>query len=602
MRNLHLSENPNQRPRRNYTHHIQHHRIGITLFVFALVGIVGALAGGVGNSTFTLAARAISPNENIHYLRAIGHHKIHAVCSKAQPNHASCLLEETLASNGQPLNGEAATVEGDGPTQFHTAYDLPCTPGGPVQAVCSTPGSFGPETIAIVDAGNFASGASGLASSLQTYDQYFNLPACTTANGCLNIVSQTGSTSSLPGEVSSQWSDEIALDVETAHMVCQTCKIVLVEANDSSTTNLAAAEEEATTFDPLSISNSWGSSEDETSYDSDFVHPGIAVVAATGDTGTIGGSGDDWPADNPDVVAVSGTSLVLNEDNTWSSETVWSDSGGGCSANYSAPSWQSSLSSWAANGCGSHRALGDVSADADPNTGAAVYTSSWFEFGGTSLAAPIIAGVFALTGGLPSSATAPTIPYAATYSTNFHDVTSGSDCSSGITEDCTAAVGFDTPSGLGSPNGLGGFISLPSTPTNLTTTFVSSTSLHLSWTASSGTYGISGYHVYRNGIEIGTTSTPSYTDSGLTANEIYSYDVVAYDSIGDLSNASAVTAGSTFLPEDINEDEHVDLLDLSLLANKYGQTGTGVGRADINSDGIVNLLDLSLLANKYGSE
>lgn len=573
------------------------------LLAMATIITVGLIWGGFNNSSITLSAKAISPSyTQAHRLRPIGHHKVRALCSNPGRGQAHCQLEAAVGSNGQPLTGTPDSLAGYGPAQFHTAYNLPCTPGGSVQSVCSAPSSFGPQTIAIVDAGNFSGGSSGLASSLADYDQYYSLPSCTLTNGCLNVVNQSGSSSSLPGTVSTNWSDEIVLDVETAHMVCQTCAIVLVEANDATITNLAIAEEEAASFDPVSISNSWGGSFDETAYDSDFVHPGIATVAATGDTGSIG-SGADWPADNPDVVAVSGTTLELNEDNSWASESVWSDSGGGCSDYYSAPSWQTSLSDWAENGCGTYRAFGDVSADADPNTGATINISStWYEFGGTSLAAPIIASIFALTGGIPSNVTASSIPYDYYGGSDFHNISSGSDCVSEGQQHCTASAGFNTPSGIGSPNGINGFMSLPSQPTNLKATYDSGTELSLSWTASTASDGISGYYIYRNNTEIDTTTGTNYTDNGLTPDNNYNYYVVAYDNNGNLSTASATITGSTYLPEDINEDGHVNLLDLSLLAEKYNQSGPDLGRADINGDGTVNLLDLSLLASKYNSE
>lgn len=532
-------------------------------------------------------------------MKAISHHSFRHICSDPGPGQARCMAEVTIGNNGKPLTGSPAASGSYGPQEFHTAYNLPCTPGGTVKAVCSTPGSFGPETIAIVDAGNFSTGASGLETSLQDYDQYYGLPACTTANGCLSVVNQSGAASPLPADAG--WSDEIALDVETAHMICQTCKIVLVEASSQSLSDLSAANVTAASLNPVSISNSWGTGTDDPALDSDFNHTGMAVVAATGDSGTVS-SGASWPADNPNVVAASGTTLQLHADNTWASETVWSGSGGGCSNYYSAPSWQTSLSEWGSNGCGSYRAFGDVSADADPNTGAAVnINSAWYQYGGTSLSSPLIAAIFALSGGVTSGTTASSVPYSSFTSSNSHDITSGNDCTAGNTTHCTAAVGFDTPSGLGSPNGVNGFTSFPSQPI-LTATTASQTQIDLSWTASSSSVGISGYKVYRNGSLLTTTTKTTYSDSGLTPNTDYSYYVTAYDTNNNYSLASSTIVAFTAYPADINEDGHINLLDLSLLANEYGQSGSGIGRADINGDGQVNLLDLSLLANAYGSE
>jgi subtilase family serine protease len=135
-------------------------------------------------------------------------------------------------------------------------------------------------------------------------------------------------------------------------------------------------------------------------------------------------------------------------------ETAWSGAGSGCSAYVAKPSWQKDA------GC-ARRSVVDVAADADPNTGAAVYDSvsyqghsGWFQVGGTSLAAPLIAGVYALAGNA-STVTYGSYPYSNTSS--LHDVTSGSNGSCGGSYLCTAGSGYDGPTGLGSPNGLGGF-------------------------------------------------------------------------------------------------------------------------------------------------
>jgi hypothetical protein len=463
-----------------------------------LVIIALCLANGGGT------ALAAVPGK---HARPLVSHPSHAACGRAKAGHARCLAH--ISQSAVPR-----TSAGYGPSEFHTAYQLPCTPNGPVASVCAAPSSFGPETIAIVDAGSY--GASGtLESALQTYDNNYGLPACTAANGCLSVVNQSGASSPLPANVSSGWSDEIAMDVESAHMICQTCKIVLVEANDDFVNNLSAAEVTAVGFQPIAISNSWGSTSDVSAYDGDFKYNGIAVVAATGDNGS-NTNGQSWPADIPEVVAASGTTLQLNTDNTWANETVWASSGGGCSLTYAAPSWQTGRSDWAGQGCGSERSFADVSADGDPNSGAAIVVgSSWYMAGGTSLATPLIAAMYALGDDLPASTSAVTLPYQHASSSTIRDIIAGNDCLSVGQTHCTATAGFDTPSGLGAPKGVAAF--------------------------------------------------------------------------------------QAHTPEDINQDAHVNLLDFSLLASKYGQAGNSLGRVDINHDGQVNLLDFSLLANKYGT-
>lgn len=525
----------------------------------------------------------------------------HAACGQVAPGRARCLASVSTNSYSSPAKAVTpGTGGGYGPAEFHTAYQLPCKPGGTVASVCSAPSSFGPETIAIVDAGGYGG---SLESDLQTYDTYYGLPSCTAANGCLDVVNQSGATSPLPPNVSSGWSDEIALDVETAHMTCQTCKIVLVEANDDYTNNLAAAEVTAASLSPIAISNSWGSDVDQTSYDSDFKLKGTAVVAATGDYGTVSG-GQSWPADIPQVVAAAGTTLQLNTDNTWAGETVWSGSGGGCSTTYTAPSWQTSRGDWSSGGCsGGGRAFGDLSADADPSTGAAVVVgSSWYIIGGTSLATPLIASMYALADDLPSGVDAVNVPYQNASSSTAHDITSGNDCTGTGQPNCTAATGFDVPSGLGAPIGLGLFQADPAPPSGLAAAYVDQTHLDLSWLAANASNGVASYQVYRDGSLADTTSSLSFNDSGLSPNTSYTYYVTTTDNNSDVSVPSASITAGTFLPADINQDAHVNLLDFSLLASKYGQCGASLGRSDINLDGCVNLLDFSLLASKYGSE
>jgi hypothetical protein len=379
-----------------------------------------------------------------------------AACGDVPDGRARCLANVSIASYSSPdQTAQPGTTSGYGPQEFHTAYNLPCKPGDPVASICATPDSFGPATIAIVDAGGYGG---SLQSDLQTYDDHYGLPACTFANGCLKVVNQDGAASPLPSQVSSGWRTEIALDVQTAHMICQTCRIVLVEADDDYIDSLSAAQDTAASFSPIAISNSWGADTDVTAYDNDFKRTGMAVVAATGDDGTLSG-GVSWPADIPQVVAAAGSTLQLNGDDTRASETVWSGSGGGCSITYTAPSWQTSRGDWAANGCDNGgRAFGDIAADANPSTGAAIVVgSSWYLVGGTSLSTPIIASMYALASDLPVGTQASTLPYQNVSASNRYDIISGNDCTSAGQTNCTASAGFDVPTGLGSPMGLGLF-------------------------------------------------------------------------------------------------------------------------------------------------
>jgi subtilase family serine protease len=358
----------------------------------------------------------------------------------ANAGSALCHAHVVTDAHGSP----AATVApaGYGPAQFRTAYGLP--------SAASTA-----QTIAIVDAYDDPT----IASDLNTYSSTFGLPQCNTSNPCFKKVNQNGVAGSYPAK-NAGWALEISLDVEIAHAICPNCRILLVEASSNSLANLAAAVNTAASLGATEISNSYGGGEwsGETSITA-YDHPGIAVTVSSGDNG-YGQFG--FPAASPSVVAVGGTTLTLGAGNTWAGESVWNGAGSGCSAYLSAQAWQSALSNWSLTGCGTSRGVADVAADADPNTGAAVYDttryqgrSGWFKVGGTSLSAPLVAGVYALAGNAASTRYPASLAYA--HPSSLHDVTSGSNGNCGGTIMCAAAAGYDGPTGVGTPNGLGGF-------------------------------------------------------------------------------------------------------------------------------------------------
>jgi subtilase family serine protease len=239
--------------------------------------------------------------------------------------------------------------------------------------------------------------------------------------------------------------------------ICPKCHILLVEASSSSLTNLGKAVNEAAALRANEISNSYGGSESssDTSYDATyFNHPGVAITARSGDAGY----GVQYPAASQYVTAVGGTSLVRASNTRGWSETAWSGAGSGCSAFEQKPSWQSD------SGC-SQRTVADVSAVADPTRGISVFDSSsggWLVFGGTSVASPIIASVYALAGNA-ATVTYPTVTtpgygfYPYSNASSLNDVTSGSNGTYGTSYLCNAGPGYDGPTGLGTPNGVGFF-------------------------------------------------------------------------------------------------------------------------------------------------
>jgi Subtilase family len=460
------------------------------------------------------------------------------VCAAPAPEYAGCLALELVPrteaararthplgiTRSRPIVAAKASEGAFGlrPQDLHSIYQLPTT-------VAST------QTIALVDAYNDLSAE----ADLKVYDKEFGLSECTAANKCFEQLNQNGKSGKLPfpasnverekeeatcetatGKVKEEackeveeadgWSEEISLDIEVSHATCQSCKIMLVEAESASFPALEEAEKTAAGLGATEISNSWGGPEqgetpalDEAS---PFNHPGTVITAAAGDDGYLDWGAEheeergfaDYPASSPHVVAVGGTRLLgpLGPEGTWAGETVWNGDGAGgsgCSVELAAPIWQQSTSDWESVGCGEHRAVADVSADADPYTGVAMYDSSakceyethivshWCTIGGTSLASPLIASVFALAGG----AGGVEYPAETLYEhetedpTTLHDVLSGSNgkCAEPFNEEeglsgcavlqeaancsdeaiCLAREGYDGPSGIGTPNGITAF-------------------------------------------------------------------------------------------------------------------------------------------------
>jgi subtilase family serine protease len=350
--------------------------------------------------------------------------------------HCNAIL---FVPNNKPL-GVGTSPTGLNPVDLQGAYNLPSATAGSGQ------------TVAIVDAYDDPNAE----SDLGVYRSKFGIPACTTANGCFRKVNQSGGTSYPKRDGS--WSQEISLDLDMVSAVCPNCHILLVEASSATTTSLGTAVNEAASLGANEISNSYGGGEPtnvSSVCNQYYSHQGVAITASSGD----GGYGVENPADCNNVTAVGGTSLTVNSSHGWAGETAWNDAGSGCSANEPQQTWQSSNSN--VSGVCSRRAVADVSADADPNTGVSVYDSfayqgysGWMVFGGTSVASPIIASVYALAGNA-NSAWNGSYPYS--HASSLHDVTSGSNGTCGGSRLCTAGTGWDGPTGLGSPNGIGGF-------------------------------------------------------------------------------------------------------------------------------------------------
>lgn len=345
------------------------------------------------------------------------------MCPPAAPGTASCMAlmsNTTVAAPAAQATGSAAPY---GPAALHAAYALPTM--APTK-----------QTVAIVDAFDDPNAETDMA----TYRAMFNIPPCTTANGCFRKVNQTGGTT--PPTANVNWGAEISLDLDMVSAICYNCNILLVEANSPNTADLGAAVNEAVTLGANEVSNSYGGPEatgEGTVCNAFYDHPGVAITASSGDTNLV----VQVPSACPAVTSVGGTTLNPN-----GTETAWNampnptnGAGGGCSAFIPIPTNEIQT----VTNCAT-RATGDVAADANPATG--VFVEDTFgqggglQFGGTSASSPIIAATFALAGGTTNVANSASVPW-----TNR-----ANGCLNTIGG---APYAFQT--GLGSPNGIGCF-------------------------------------------------------------------------------------------------------------------------------------------------
>jgi hypothetical protein len=304
------------------------------------------------------------------------------------------------------------------------------------------------QTIAIVDAFDDPT----IQSDLHTFDVTYGL-----ADPVFTKFTPQGTPAQNTG-----WDLEIALDVEWAHAIAPGAAIDLVESLDNSTANLYAADVYAAGLTGVSVvSNSWGGSEysSEAGDDKNFVtptgHQGVTFVFSSGDSGAPA----EYPSASPNVLSVGGTTLTLDSNNNWSSETGWGSgfasrffggSGGGPSRFESIPNFQKGTVS------GTKRGTPDVAFDANPNTGVDVFDSNnggSLEVGGTSVGAPSWAGLIAIVnqgravspGNLSSLKGSDLLSQIYKVSSNdFHDITSGNN-------GYRVGTGYDFVTGRGSP-------------------------------------------------------------------------------------------------------------------------------------------------------
>ena len=354
-------------------------------------------------------------------------------CGAAAPGEVRCHALVTTTSDGRVM--ASATVDpATGPAGLHPddigdAYKLDRTRGAD-------------QTIAIVDAHDNPKAEADLA----VYRSQFGLPPCTTGNGCFRKVDQRGGTR-YP-RPRADWALEIALDLDAVSATCPRCKLLLVLADTATFPDIGAATDYASAHADV-VNHSYGADEfaHEVSVQTHYSHPGVPQVVSTGDNGF----GPQFPASSRFVTAVGGTTLRRAATTRGWNETVWSGAGSGCSKYITKPDFQLDT------GC-SRRTIADVAAVADPGTGLAVYNTyqggGWIVVGGTSLAAPIISGVYGLARN-GSTINGPGRPYR--HPEALFDVVSGSNGFCGGVYLCKAAPGYDGPTGLGTPNGWQAF-------------------------------------------------------------------------------------------------------------------------------------------------
>jgi hypothetical protein len=323
------------------------------------------------------------------------------------------------------------------------------------------------------------------------------------------VLNQSGGTDLSAVKSDLGWAGEITLDVDAVRGLCHKCKIVLIEANTNDNANLGAAVNTAVSLGAKIVSNSYGGPETDPentpAVKADYDHHGVAILASSGDDGWYGwdvsnagcpgacttAPTDDvpsTPASYNTVVGVGGTALHVNPDGTRANEEVWNDNGpadiygynlgaamgaagSGCSTTIAPKLWQAKVAKYATLGCGASLRNGvDVAAIADPFTGFDTFETTlgwcpsggtdgtgnntcpsgdpqWETFGGTSLASPVVAAMWALAGG-PGGVTYPSLSLYGHFKS-----TAGStyDVTVGGTGDCdTATPGFCA--GGGNPN------------------------------------------------------------------------------------------------------------------------------------------------------
>ncbi len=420
-----------------------------TVLLFAVLFCVSlAQAGGAATASAKGRGYSLTPSTTTPYTPCPPGGRM-IECNIVIDPHAVKTSAGYQLPGGGPLFEGGGELGGYDPANLQSAYDIP------------TSGGSG-ETVALIDAYGYKEAEADLAK----YREKYGLAACTKASGCFKKVNEKGEEKNYPaegGELEKDWSLESALDVDMVSAACPGCHIMLVEATTQEPKDTAAAAEEAATLGATEISNSYGYPENNETwcpakkgcaeYLSSYKHTGIPVTVSAGDSAYDNSVGaPSWPATSPNVIAVGGTNLNKSSNSRGWNETVWNDSGSGCSLYETKPAWQFDT------GC-SKRTDNDVSAVASPETPVSVYntpyTGGWVNVGGTSASAPLVAAIEAHANSATKTAGAEAFYK---HPGMLYDVVSGSNgtCTP-PSEDaylCRGEIGYDGPTGWGTPNGV----------------------------------------------------------------------------------------------------------------------------------------------------
>jgi subtilase family serine protease len=344
--------------------------------------------------------------------------------------------------------------------------------------------------IVVIGAGAYPT----LESDLGVYRSAYNLPQCTTANGCFTQLRYNGKAPYAPTPhhglqfAEEEIAVETALDVDMASAACPACKITSLQVPlkdgffgnkqhiHNAISHFAAGVQTAHSMGANAVSISYGYPADTFSDKgtiADMLNvAGMPIVSSSGDAGFVVRHAT-WPQNLKTVTAAGGTSLYTDKSNSRGfSEVAWNGAGSFCTTDLGPAEGQPAK---VTRYCRGHRTASDVSAVSDPYTGVAVYDSyapgsgqpfGFLTVGGTSAASPFIAGIYARAP-QNNQVVGPNTIYAAPAS-DFTDVTTGTNYGLGYCESkgvgnpvCDARPGWDGPTGVGTPYGLGAFAATP---------------------------------------------------------------------------------------------------------------------------------------------